>query len=72
MSTQMVFSRIEKKYLIPADRFEAFRSELDNYMVSDEFASYTIRNIYFDTPDYAFIRTSLSQPVCKEKLRLRT
>ncbi|MCD8191644.1 MAG: polyphosphate polymerase domain-containing protein [Oscillospiraceae bacterium] len=72
MSTQMVFSRIEKKYLIPADRFEAFRSELDKYMISDKFASYTIRNIYFDTPDYAFIRTSLSKPVYKEKFRLRT
>ena len=33
---------------------------------------YTIANIYFDTPDDYLIRTSLSKPEYKEKLRLRS
>ena len=40
-------------------------------MTSDEYGHATIRNIYFDTPDYRIIRRSLERPVYKEKLRLR-
>ncbi len=43
--------------------------ELDSYNLNHNF--YTITNIYYDTDDDYLIRTSLSKPIYKEKLRLR-
>ena len=41
-------------------------------MQLDEYGLHTICNIYYDTPDYDLIRTSIDKPVYKEKLRLRS
>ena len=38
----------------------------------DAYGKSTICNLYFDTPDYRLIRTSLEKPIYKEKLRLRS
>ena len=38
----------------------------------DQYGETPILNIYFDTPDYRLIRTSLEKPAYKEKLRLRS
>ena len=43
--------------------------DMDSHNIDHE--PYTISNIYFDTPDDYLIRTSLSKPKYKEKLRLR-
>lgn len=70
-----VFNRHECKYLIDQAVFEEIQEklikymELDNYNKSHEL--YTISNIYYDTKDNHLIRTSLSKPRYKEKLRLR-
>ncbi|MBO2516666.1 MAG: molecular chaperone [Clostridiales bacterium] len=40
-------------------------------MQTDQFGLHTITSIYYDTPDHALIRYSLSHPVFKEKFRLR-
>ena len=57
------------------DDASQLQEELLSYMVTDKYntggRSYTISNIYFDTEDNDLIRTSLSKPVYKEKLRMR-
>ena len=41
-------------------------------MELDKYGRTTIRNIYFDTPDYRLIRRSIEKPIYKEKLRIRS
>ena len=71
-----VFNRYEHKYLIDKETFEKVTDVLDRYMVMDShnksYEPYTISNIYLDTPEDLMIRNSLSKPVYKEKLRLRS
>ncbi len=68
---QMVFNRIEKKYLMPKSIYEALRRKLEPYMEMDEYGLHTICNLYYDTPDSLLIRRSIEKPVYKEKIRLR-
>lgn len=70
-----VFNRYEHKYMLERETFEKVLKTMDEHMVMDSHNKgrrpYTIANIYFDTPDDYLIRTSLSKPEYKEKLRLR-
>ena len=69
---QTVFSRYEKKYLMPEEIYLELRKRLAPYMEVDQYGLHTICNIYYDTPDYELIRRSIDKPVYKEKLRLRS
>lgn len=70
------FKRMEKKYFLTLSQYEELKKRLEPYMEYDFYcpdgALYSIYNIYFDTEDYRIIRTSLSKPYYKEKLRLRS
>ncbi|KGK87712.1 polyphosphate polymerase domain-containing protein [Clostridium sp. HMP27] len=70
-----VFKRHEVKYLIDKSIYEEIQGRLLKYMELDEYNRnhelYTISNIYLDTKDNHLIRTSLSKPRYKEKLRIR-
>lgn len=70
-----VFNRHECKYLIDSTVFEEISKKLTKYMDIDDYNKihdlYTISNIYYDTKDNHLIRTSLSKPYYKEKLRIR-
>ncbi len=70
-----VFNRYEKKYMLDAKTFENLQNRLSEYMSLDDYnkdrATYTVTNLYYDTPDNHLIRTSLEKPKYKEKLRLR-
>lgn len=67
-----VFKRYEKKYLLNGDQYGKFWEVVNQYMQVDEYGESMICNLYFDTPDYELIRTSIEKPVYKEKLRLRS
>ena len=71
-----IFNRHEQKYLLDADTFQKVLEVMDEHMMPDKYnvnhEPYTISNIYFDTEDDYLIRTSLSKPKYKEKLRLRS
>ncbi len=71
-----VFNRHEQKYFLDADTFKKVLAVIDEHMQPDKYNKdhnpYTISNIYFDTDDNYLIRTSLSKPKYKEKLRLRS
>ena len=69
---QLTFERVEKKYLLTPAQLDALRPALEQQMQADQYGRHTICNIYYDTPDYRLIRTSLQKPVYKEKLRLRS
>ena len=70
-----VFNRYEYKYLLCKETYEKVIKIMDEHMELDEHnqnhRSYTIANIYFDTPDDYLIRHSLEKPQYKEKLRMR-
>lgn len=74
MSIQ-TFKRYEDKFLLSHEQFEALTKELNEHMEYDAFCrdgTYSILNLYFDTPDHEVIRRSVSKPYFKEKLRLRS
>lgn len=71
-----VFNRYEHKYMLDREMFLKVRTVMDEHMDLDshskDYEPYTIANIYYDTADDYLIRRSLSKPVYKEKLRLRS
>jgi SPX domain-containing protein involved in vacuolar polyphosphate accumulation len=72
MNYQDTFKRYEIKYLMSAKQKKELMRSLGKRMTLDCYGRTTIQNIYYDTPDYRLIRTSLEKPVYKEKLRLRS
>lgn len=71
-----VFNRYEHKYLLDRKTYEKVIATINEHMNMDLYnidgKPYTISNIYYDTPDDFLIRASLSKPLYKEKLRLRS
>lgn len=66
------FERYEKKYLVPRNVANDLMNLLKHQLMYDEHPTYSIYNIYYDTPDNQLIRTSLDKPEYKEKLRVRS
>ena len=66
------FRRKEIKYLLTAGQYASLMQYLLKIAEVDEYGKTRINNIYFDTPAFRLIRTSLEKPLYKEKLRLRT
>jgi hypothetical protein len=71
-SIQHSFKRYEIKFLLEPNVFDEFYPRIRERMQEDEYGTYPISNIYFDTPDYRLIRYSLEKPIYKEKFRLRS
>jgi len=67
-----IFQRKEIKYLLNEKQFFEIKRYLEGFAKVDEYGLSRINNIYFDTPNFYLIRTSLEKPLYKEKLRLRT
>lgn len=72
MNKDSIFKRIEKKFLLPEEKYKALLPEIEEHMVLDEFGEDLICNLYCDTDDYILVRRSIQKPVYKEKLRLRS
>lgn len=67
-----VFCRYEFKYLLTRQQHQAVMDAIRTHMALDQFGHSTICNIYYDTPAFSLIRSSLDRPMYKEKLRLRS
>ena len=65
MGIQYSFRRYEKKYVLSPRQQEQLLQRIAPYMKEDVFGSYTICNIYYDTPDWRLIRASLESPPIK-------
>lgn len=72
MAYQSVFSRYELKYLLTQGQKKQVLTAMEAFMKLDDYGRTTIRNIYYDTPNYRLVRQSLERPVYKEKLRIRS
>lgn len=71
MKNKGVFKRVEKKYLLSEFQYRTLRTALQGIAEADAYGETPILNIYYDTPDFHLVRTSLDKPLYKEKLRLR-
>lgn len=66
------FRRVEKKYIITESQYKLLKEGMKQNMVEDEHGKSTICNIYFDTDEFDLIRHSITKPVYKDKVRLRS
>lgn len=71
-AAQAIFERYEKKYLVAPSQFSLLMERLQPHFAGDAYGLHTICSLYYDTADYGVIRQSLSKPLYKEKLRLRS
>lgn len=65
-------SRYEMKYALNKTQLDHLKKFLSLYMKVDEYGKTSIASLYYDTPSYLLIRTSLEKPEFKEKIRLRS
>ena len=68
----LAMSRYEMKYVLTKTQLEYLKKILSFYMKIDEYGKTSIASLYYDTPDYRLIRTSIEKPHYKEKIRLRS
>ncbi len=67
-----VMKRYELKYLLNAKQTDFLRERLKGHMQVDKYGKTSIASLYYDTPTYQLIRTSVEKPLFKEKIRLRS
>ena len=60
------------KYILSPEQTEYFKKSVEGHMKVDKFGLTSIASLYYDTPDYRLIRTSIEKPPFKEKIRLRS
>lgn len=69
--------RYEFKYLFPSEQYRALQNALLPFVQRDRFAMrqpngiYTVRSIYFDTPDFEMFHTKIDGIAHRMKVRLR-
>lgn len=69
--------RYEYKYYVPESKIDLLRSMIQPFMELDAFAAsqsdkqYTVRSIYFDTPDFECYNTKIDGLKHRNKVRLR-
>lgn len=67
-----VMKRYELKYILTGEQTEYFKERVKGHMEIDRYGLCSIASLYYDTPDYRLIRTSIEKPPFKEKIRLRS
>ncbi|MBP5256566.1 MAG: polyphosphate polymerase domain-containing protein [Clostridia bacterium] len=67
-----VMKRYELKYLLTREQTGYLRKRLKGFMEIDKYGKTSIASLYYDTPTYRLIRTSVEKPEFKEKIRLRS
>lgn len=67
-----VMKRYELKYLLSGEQTDYLRERLMGHMEIDRYGRTSIASLYYDTPTYQLIRTSVEKPEFKEKIRLRS
>lgn len=71
MDVITVMKRYEMKYVLNKEQLDYLKSALVGHMIVDQYGKTSIASIYYDTPNYHLIRTSIEKPTFKEKIRLR-
>ena len=68
----VVMKRYELKYLLSGEQTDFLVKRLEGHMKLDQYGRTSIASLYYDTPNYQLIRTSVEKPPFKEKIRLRS
>ncbi|MBR3739854.1 MAG: polyphosphate polymerase domain-containing protein [Clostridia bacterium] len=68
----VVMKRYELKYLLDGAQTDFLVKKLEGHMKLDQYGRTSIASLYYDTPNYQLIRTSVEKPPFKEKIRLRS
>ena len=68
----VVMKRYELKYLLSSAQTDYLVKSLEGHMKLDQYGRTSIASLYYDTPNYQLIRTSVEKPLFKEKVRLRS
>ena len=68
----VVMKRYERKYLLSGEQTDYLVKGLEGHMELDQYGRTSIASLYYDTPNYQLIRTSVEKPPFKEKIRLRS
>ncbi len=68
----VVMKRYELKYLLSGAQTDFLVKSLEGRMLPDQYGRASIASLYYDTPNYQLIRTSVDKPSFKEKIRLRS
>ena len=68
----VVMKRYEMKYIMSPEQTAYFKESVKDHMKIDKFGLTSIASLYYDTPNYRLIRTSIEKPAFKEKIRLRS
>lgn len=68
----VVMKRYEMKYILSPEQTDYFKKSVEGHMKIDKFGLTSIASLYYDTPNYRLIRTSVEKPPFKEKIRLRS
>lgn len=64
--------RYEMKYILTKEQYVYLKEALSTHMKVDKYGLTSIASIYYDTPNYRLIITSIDKPEYKEKVRLRS
>ncbi len=67
-----VMKRVEIKFLLNRKQTKLLKEGLKGHMIIDQYGKTPIASLYYDTPNYQLIRTSMEKPLFKEKIRLRS
>ena len=68
----VVMKRYELKYILSPEQTAFFKERIKGHMKEDQYGLCSIASLYYDTPNYRLIRTSIEKPPFKEKIRLRS
>lgn len=68
----VTMKRVEMKYIMSPEQTAFLKDALNGHMKVDRYGLTSIASLYYDTPDYRLIRTSIEKPMFKEKIRLRS
>ena len=68
----VTMKRYELKYIMSKEQTEYLKQSLVGHMEVDKYGLTSIASLYYDTPSYQLIRTSIEKPPFKEKMRLRS
>ena len=67
-----VMQRFELKYILNPAQEASLKRAMAERMHPDMFGLTSIASLYYDTPDYRLVRSSMERPAFKEKMRLRS